>query len=148
MLAITVVIAPLSARSTSEQGASIPGEFQSSVAKPPGMAVRSWCDFVMPDAMVELAPSMSTMSTAPMSVFWTLSAIMYIFLPSQLISMRLVPVGPVDHQTGDPSESKIQAPVPLMPLLVTMKPLACAAAFMIVAVGFGTPLGTAPVMIV
>ena len=38
------------------------------------------------------------------------------------------------------------APVPLMPLLVTMKPLACAAAFVIVAVGFGTLLGTAPVM--
>jgi len=29
----------------------------------------------------------------------------YILLPSQLISMRLVPLGPVDHQTGAPSES-------------------------------------------
>ena len=36
----------------------------------------------------------------------------------------------------------------MTPLLVTMKPLACAAAFMIVAVGLGTLLGTAPVMIV
>ncbi len=36
----------------------------------------------------------------------------------------------------------------MMPLLVTMKPLACAAAMLIVAVGFGTLLGTAPVMIV
>ena len=38
------------------------------------------------------------------------------------------------------------APVPLRPLLVTTNPLACAAAFEIVTVGFGTLLGTAPVM--
>src|SRR5262249_18260259 len=102
----------------------------------------------MPVTIVALAPSMSTIFTAPAFAFWTLSAIMYIRLPSQLISTRLVPFGPVDPQTGAPSASKIQAPVPLMPLLVTMKPLACAAAFMIVGVGLGTLLGTAPVMIV
>ena len=44
---------------------------------------------------------------------------MYILLPSQLIWMRLVPDGPVDHHTGAPSESKMYAAVPLMPLLVT-----------------------------
>ena len=38
------------------------------------------------------------------------------------------------------------APVPLMPLLVTTKPLACAAAFRSSTVGLGTLLGTAPVM--
>src|SRR5215470_870013 len=105
MLAMTVFIVPLSARSTSEQGASTPDEFQSSVAKPPGIAVMSWCELVMPDAIVALLPSMSTIFTAPAPVFWTLSAIMYILLPSQLIWMRLVPLGPVDHQTGAPSES-------------------------------------------
>ena len=36
----------------------------------------------------------------------------------------------------------------MVPLLVTMKPLPCAAAFMIVAVGLGTLLGTAPVITV
>ena len=105
MLAMMVFIVPSSARSTSEQGASIPDEFQSRVANPPGMAVRSWCDAVMPVAVVMPVPSMLTMFTLPALLFWTLSAIMYILLPSQLISMRLVPVGPVAHQTGEPSES-------------------------------------------
>ena len=30
---------------------------------------------------------------------------MYILLPSQLIWIRLAPLGPVAHQTGAPSES-------------------------------------------
>src|SRR3954467_14907673 len=106
MLATMVVIVPLSERSTREQGASIPDEFQSSVAKPPGMAVRSWCDVVRLADVAPL-PSMLTMLTLPAPLFCTLSAIMYILLPSQLISMRLVPEGPVDHQTGAPSESKM-----------------------------------------
>ena len=105
MLAMIVVIVPLSARSTSEQGASMPVEFHSIVAKPPGIAVMSWCDVVMPLTSWRRLPSMSTVLTAPAPLFWTLSAIMYILLPSQLIWMRLVPDGPVAHQTGAPSES-------------------------------------------
>src|SRR6478672_2584656 len=100
MLATIVVIAPLSENSTSEQGASMPDEFQSSVAKPVGIAVMSWCDAVVPDTLVAPLPSMLTMFTLPAPLFWTLSAIMYILLPSQLIWMRLVPLGPVAHHTG------------------------------------------------
>src|SRR4051812_25835564 len=100
MLATMVVKVPLSERSTSEQGASMPEEFQSTVAKPPGMAVRSWCDAAIPAGVVMPLPSMLTMITLPVLEFMTLSAIMYILLPSQLIWMRLVPLGPVDHHTG------------------------------------------------
>src|SRR5688572_1731535 len=145
---MTVFVVPLSMRSTSELGASMPDEFQSMVAKPPGIAVMSWWDACMVDTVAAPLPSMLTVRTEPEPLFWTFSAIMYILLPSQLIWMRQVPEGPVAHHTGAPSESKMYAPVPLMPLLVTMKPLECAAAFMIVVVGFGTLLGTAPVMIV
>ncbi len=38
--------------------------------------------------------------------------------------------------------------LPVSPVLVTMNPLSCAAAFMIVAVTLGAELGRAPVMIV
>ena len=105
MLAMIVFIVPSSARSTSEQGASIPVVFQSSVAKPPGIAVMSWCDVVMPRRRGGVAAVHVDDVDRAGAVFWTLSAIMYILLPSQLIWMRLVPLGPVAHQTGAPSES-------------------------------------------
>src|SRR5947208_1004981 len=121
--------------------------FQSMVAIPPGMAVKSWCEVERPDRLFSgLEPSMLTRPTLP-PVFCTLRASMYICLASQLMCERLVADGPVLHQTGVPSASRIVVKVPPNPGLVMMKPLACAAAFMIVTVGLVTLAGIAPVMI-
>ena len=137
-----------SARSTREQGASIPDLFQSMVARPPGMAVRSWCEVVMPESEVLPVPSMATDWMFPVLVFWTLSAIMYMWVPSQLMWDRLGDDGLVADQTTAPSGSMMNVELPIRPVLVTMKPLSCAAASMIVAVTLGVELGRAPVMIV
>ncbi len=86
MSATTVVNVPVaSARSTSEQGASVPDLFQSMVAKPPGMAVRSWCEVVTPASAVLPVPSIATDWMLPEFVFVTLRAIMYMWVPSQLM---------------------------------------------------------------
>ncbi len=86
MSATTVVIVPVaSARSTSEQGASIPDLFQSIVARPPGIAVRSWWEAVIPDSAVLPVPSIATDWMLPALVFMTLRAIMYMWVPSQLM---------------------------------------------------------------
>ena len=105
MSATMVVFVPLSARSTSEQGASTPVAFHISVARPPGIAVMSWCDAVMSDTTVAPLPSMLTMLIRPAPAFWTFSAIAYILLPSQLIWARLAWSGAVAHHTGSPSAS-------------------------------------------
>src|SRR5947207_15242851 len=149
MSAMMVVNCPVaSARSTSEQGASIPDLFQSMVAKPPGMAVRSWCDAVTPASEVLPVPSIATDWMFPALVFITLSAIMYMCVPSQLMCERLGIDGPVADQTTVPSASMMHVVFPERPVLVTMNPLSCAEAFEIVGVTLGAELGRAPVMIV
>ena len=62
--------------------------------------------------------------------------------------MRLGDDGLVADQTTAPSGSMIKVVLPISPVLVTMKPLSCAAASMIVAVTLGVELGRAPVVIV
>ena len=149
MSATTVVRVPVaSARSTSEQGASVPDLFQSMVAKPPGIGVKSWCEVVMPDSEVLPVPSIATDWMFPAFVFITLSAIMYMCVPSQLMCERLGIDGPVADQTTVPSGSMMNVVVPERPVLVTMNPLSCAEALEIVGVTLGAELGSAPVMIV
>src|SRR5690348_16029638 len=104
---MTVVFVPLSVNSTSEQGASIPDEFQSDVVKPPGIAARSWWEVVTPESDVEAEPSSGWRTILPALVFWTLSDISYIFVASQLMWTRLgcegTPLGAL--QTTTPSGS-------------------------------------------
>src|SRR3569833_2214307 len=92
-------------------------------------------------AMEEKAPA-----AAGGRAICTISAIQYMWLPTQLKCERLVCEGPVAHHTTSPSAAMISVVGPIRPPLVTRNPLSCMAAFMMVTVGFGTLLGTAPVM--
>src|ERR1700756_4124271 len=100
MSAMTVVVFQVSlANSTSEQGASMPDLFHSGVAKPPGMAVRSWWEAATPVTLVLPLPSIPMYVTLPALLFCTFSDIMYMWLPSQLMWDRLFIDGPVAHHT-------------------------------------------------
>src|ERR1041384_4182709 len=127
---------------------------------PSGRVVKSWWQFDRPPTFLVLVrPSIDTRSTSPPSFVMlpTLSATIHMYCPSTLILARLHWLGAALHQTGSPSESRMNArpgvvppppnPPPMpMPELQIKKPFACGAVLVpALRVTRGTLLDTAPV---